>query len=146
MPEFKKLNRADLEKMTDVERKDYYKKYIDTLRLEEKQIKREIVVKAKQKEIENRKKVNHAMYLVAGELFNSEFTVPFLKSLSSKTRFTSRHTEDLNLLMESKGLGKVIKFIPCEETKKNKDKDKTKEEEKKEELKVEETSSKTKEL
>lgn len=145
MAKFKNLDRDEIEKMSETDRKNYYKKYIDSLLLEEKQIQRELVVKAKAKEIADRKKINHAMYLVAGELFNSEFAVPFLKSLSSKTRFTSRHTEDLNLLMESKGLGKVIKFIPCEETKKNKDKDKTKEEEKKEELKVEETSSKMKE-
>lgn len=145
MAKFKNLDRDEIEKMSETDRKNYYKKYIDSLLLEEKQIQRELVVKAKAKEIADRKKINHAMYLVAGELFNSEFAVPFLKSLSSKTRFMSRHTEDLNLLMESKGLGNVIKFIPCEETKKNKDKDKTKEEEKKEELKVEETSSKTKE-
>ncbi len=126
MAEFKKKSRLELEKMTEIERKDYYKKYIDSLRLEEKQLKRQLVVKAKQTEIENRKRVNHAMYLVAGELFNSEYAVPFLKSLSSKTRFTSRHTEDLNLLMTSKGLDKIIKFTPCEETKKDKDKSESK--------------------
>ena len=66
----------------------------------------------------NRKKVNHAMYLVAGELFNSEYALPFLKDLAAKTRFTSRHTEDLNLLMEAKGYGQVVKFIACQDTKK----------------------------
>lgn len=145
MAEVKKLNRAELEKMSEIERKNYYKRYIDSLRLEEKQIKRELVVKAKQKEIENRKKINHAMFLIAGELFNSKFAVDFLKDLSSRTRFTSRHTEDLNLLMESKGLSKVIQFIPCTETKKNNDKENSTEETK-EKHKVEEPSSKTKEL
>lgn len=138
MAEIKKLNRDELEKMSETERKNYYKKYIDSLLLEEKQIKRELVVKAKEKEIANRKKINHAMFLVAGELFNSEHAVPFLKDLASTTRFTARHTEDLNLLMEAKGLANIIKFIPCLETKK--DKDKAKEAEN-----VEETPSESKE-
>ncbi len=139
MAEFKKLDRDELEKMSETERKNYYKKYIDSLLLEEKQIQRELVVKAKEKEIANRKKINHAMFLVAGELFtNLDVAVPFLKDLASKTRFTARHTEDLNLLMEAKGLANIIKFIPCLETKK--DKDKAKEEEN-----VEETPSESKE-
>lgn len=138
MAEIKKLNRDELEKMSETERKNYYKKYIDSLLLEEKQIKRELVVKAKAKEIADRKKINHAMFLVAGELFNSEYAVPFLKDLASKTRFTSRHTEDLNLLMESKGLANVVKFIPCSEPKKV-------QEESKEEDKVEETPSESEE-
>lgn len=138
MAEIKKLNRDELEKMSETERKNYYKKYIDSLLLEEKQIKRELVVKAKAKEIADRKKINHAMFLVAGELFNSEHAVPFLKDLASTTRFTARHTEDLNLLMEAKGLANIIKFIPCLETKK--DKDKAKEAEN-----VEETPSESKE-
>lgn len=144
MAEVKRLNSTEIEKLSETERKAYYKSLVDALRLEEKKIKRELVV-IKQKEIFDRKRINHAMFLVAGELFNSKFAVDFLKDLSSRTRFTARHTEDLNLLMESKGLDKVIKFIPCEELKKNKDKDNTKEEEKKEESKVEEPSSKTKE-
>ena len=138
MAEFKKLDRDELEKMSETERKNYYKKYIDSLLLEEKQIQRELVVKAKEKEIANRKKINHAMFLVAGELFNSEHAVPFLKDLASTTRFTARHTEDLNLLMEAKGLANIIKFVPCLETKK--DKDKAKEAEN-----VEETPSESKE-
>ena len=53
----------------------------------------ELVVKAKEKEIANRKKINHAMFLVTGELFtNLDVAVPFLKDLASKTRFTARHT------------------------------------------------------
>ena len=138
MAEIKKLNRDELEKMSETERKNYYKKYIDSLLLEEKQIKRELVVKAKAKEIADRKKINHAMFLVAGELFNSEYAVPFLMDLASKTRFTVRHTEDLNLLMESKGLANVVKFIPCSEPKKV-------QEESKEEDKVEETPSESEE-
>ena len=140
MAEIKRLSREAIEKLSEADRKKYYKSLIDSLRLEEKKIKRDLVVKAKQKEIADRKKINHAMFLVAGELFNSEYAVPFLKNLASKTRFTTRHTEDLNLLMESKGLDKVIKFIPCEEPKKNKDNSK---EEAKEKPKVEEPSSKT---
>lgn len=57
MAEIKKLNRDELEKMSETERKNYYKKYIDSLLLEEKQIKRELVVKAKAKEIADRKKI-----------------------------------------------------------------------------------------
>lgn len=148
MAEFKKLDRGELEKMSETERKNYYKKYIDSLLLEEKQIQRELVVKAKEKEIANRKKINHAMFLVAGELFNSEHAVPFLKDLASTTRFTARHTEDLNLLMEAKGLSNIIKFIPCLETKKDKDKAKEEDKEKDNDEKaenVEETPSESKE-
>lgn len=149
MAEIKKLNRDELEKMSETERKNYYKKYIDSLLLEEKQIKRELVVKAKAKEIADRKKINHAMFLVAGELFtNLDVAVPFLKDLASKTRFTARHTEDLNLLMEAKGLANVVKFIPCLETKKDKDKAKEEDKEKGNDEKaenVEETPSESKE-
>lgn len=80
--------------------------------------------KAKVKEAEDRKKINHAKYIVAGEFLNSNYAVDFLKELAAKTRFTKRHTEDLNLLMQSLGYGNAIVFIPAPESK-IKDKEKT---------------------
>lgn len=143
MSKFKILSQKELDMLSGEKRKKYLKEYEDYLKA---RIAIELREKAEFEKIQkakNKKRINHGMFLVAGELFNSKFAVDFLKDLSSRTRFTARHTEDLNLLMESKGLGKVIKFIPCEEPKKDKDKPK---EENRETLKVEEPSSKTKEL
>lgn len=139
MPKFKILSQKELDMLSDEKRKKYLKEYEDYLKA---RIAIELREKAEFEKIQkakNKKRINHGMFLVAGSLFNNpEFAVPFLKDLSSKTRFTSRHTEDLNLLMEAKGLANVIKFTPCQEPKKDTDK-------KKEEDKVEETPSEAKE-
>ena len=121
MAEIKRLKQKEIEAMSDAERKNYYKTLIDDLKLEQKKINRTLAEKAKQQETENRKRINHAKYLVAGELLSSDYAVTFLKDLASKTRFTKRHTEDLNLLMESLGYGNVIVFTPAPEEKKEKE-------------------------
>ena len=123
MEEFKILSQKELKTLSQDELKAYYKKYEDHLKAK---MKIELRDKADYEKLQiqkNRKKINHAMYLVAGELFNSEYALPFLKDLAMKTRFTSRHTEDLNLLMESKGLAGVVKFIPCHGIKEEKKKE-----------------------
>lgn len=118
MEEFKIKSRKELAALSQEELKAYYKNYEDYLKAKMKKELREKAEYEKVQAVKNRKKINHAMYLVAGELFNSEYALPFLKDLAMRTRFTSRHTEDLNLLMEAKGLAGVVKFIPCSVTKK----------------------------
>lgn len=121
MEQFKILTQKELKALSQEETKAYYKKYEDYLKTKMAIELREKAEYEKVQAEKNRKKVNHAMYLVAGELFNSEYVLPFLKDLAAKTRFTSRHTEDLNLLMEAKGYGQVVKFIACQDTKKKKE-------------------------
>lgn len=121
MEQFKILTQKELKALSQEETKAYYKKYEDYLKTKMAIELREEAEYEKVQAEKNRKKVNHAMYLVAGELFNSEYALPFLKDLAAKTRFTSRHTEDLNLLMEAKGYGQVVKFIACQDTKKKKE-------------------------
>ena len=118
MEEFKIKSRKELAVLSQEELKAYYKNYEDYLKAKLKKELREKAEYEKVQAVKNRKKINHAMYLVAGELFNSEYALPFLKDLAMRTRFTSRHTEDLNLLMEAKGLSGVVKFTPCSVTKK----------------------------
>ncbi len=115
MEEFKIKSRKELAALSQEELKAYYKNYEDYLKAK---MKKELREKAEYEKVQAVKNINHAMYLVAGELFNSEYALPFLKDLAMRTRFTSRHTEDLNLLMEAKGLAGVVKFIPCSVTKK----------------------------
>lgn len=115
MAEKKRLKEKDIEAMSETERKNYYKELIDSLRLEEKKINRTLAEKAKQQEIENRKRINHAKFIIAGELLNSNYAVDFLKDLASKTRYTKRHTEDLNLLMTSLGYADAIVFTEASE-------------------------------
>lgn len=120
MAEIKRLKPKEVEALSEIERKNYYKALIDSLKLEEKQINREIAERAKKQEVENRKRINHAKYLVAGELLASGYAVTFLKELAAKSRFTKRHTDDLNLLMESLGYSEMIRFIPMKEEEKGK--------------------------
>ena len=127
MDEIKILSRKDLKNLSSEEIKKHYKEYQDYLKT---QLTINLRDKAEFEVIDKnnkRKKINHALYIVAAELLsNPEFAIPFLKDLSSKTRFTERHTNDLNLLMESKGLDKVIKFTPCQIPEKKKTKDNSK--------------------
>ena len=116
MEEFKILSQKEIKTLSQEETKIYYKKYQDYLKAALAKDLRDKAEHEKVQKEKDRKKINHAMYLVAGELFNSEYAMPFLKDLSMKTRFTARHTEDLNLLMKEKGYGEIIKFIPSHET------------------------------
>ena len=125
MEEFNVLSLKEIKKLSPEEIKKYYKEREDFLKSQLKINLRDKAEIEKAEKNKNKTKINHAMFLVAGELFKSEYAVKFLSELASKTRFTARHTDDLNLLMKAKGLDKIIKFSPCLETKKEKDKSKS---------------------
>ncbi len=121
MEKFTVLSLKEIKALSSEEIKKYYRQYQDFLNGQLKINLRDKAEIEKAEKNKNKSRLNHAMFLIAGEFLRSESAVPFLKELASKTRFTARHTEDLNLLMESKGLDKIIKFTPCLEPKKNMD-------------------------
>lgn len=110
--QLKVLKQNEIDALSETERKAYFLAMKDSLELEQKRLQRQAKIKAKQDEVADRKRLNHAKFLIAGELLASDQAVPFLKDLAGRTRFTKRHTDDLNLLMESLGFASVIKFIP----------------------------------
>lgn len=126
MEEFTVLSLKEIKKLSPEEIKKYYKEREDFLKSQLKINLRDKAEIEKAEKNKNKTKINHAMFLVAGELFKSEYAVKFLTELASNTRFTARHTDDLNLLMKSKGLDKIVKFTPCLEPKKAMDNSKSK--------------------
>ena len=119
MEGIKLLKPKEIAALSDEERKNYYKAQIDFLKKQEKGINREIAEKKRLMEANNRKRINHAKYLIAGELINSKYVISFLKDLSASTRFKKKDAEDLNLLMESLGYSSSIKFLQIPEEKQN---------------------------
>lgn len=119
MEGIKLLKPKEIAALSDEERKNYYKAQIDFLKKQEKGINREIAEKKRLIEANNRKRINHAKYLIAGELINSKYVISFLKDLSASTRFKKKDAEDLNLLMESLGYSNSIKFLQIPEEKEN---------------------------
>lgn len=125
MEKFTVLSLKEIKALSPEEIKKYYRQYQDFLNGQLKINLRDKAEIEKAEKNKNKTRLNHAMFLIAGEFLKSENAVPFLKELALKTRFTARHTDDLNLLMEAKGFDKIIKFTPCLEIKKEKDKSKS---------------------
>lgn len=112
MSNLKTLSKKEILTLSEIDRKNYFKQKMDELKKVQKEINRDIAIQEKQNKAEKLKKINHAKFLIAGELLQSKYAISFLQELAAENRFSKRNTEDLNLLMEDLNYNHTIKFIP----------------------------------
>lgn len=110
MEKFKILSQKDRDSLTKDETKEYYKQLRAFLKEEEN---KELSVKAEREKAQNekdKKKKNHARFIIIGSFLKSELAVDYVKSLALSTLYEKRDAEALNLLMEELGWAGAIQF------------------------------------
>lgn len=110
MEKFKILSQKDRDSLTKDETKEYYKQLRAFLKEEEN---KELCVKAEREKAQNekdKKKKNHARFIIIGSFLKSELAVDYVKSLALSTLYEKRDAEALNLLMEELGWAGAIQF------------------------------------
>ena len=98
-----KLSKTKILSLSEDERKKYFDSQLEELRKEEKIIKQEINLRQNAEKTKNRSKVNHAKYIIAGELLDSPEGKAFLEKLSKTKKYQARSALGLNLLMAELG-------------------------------------------
>lgn len=98
-----KLSKTKILALSEDERKKYFDSLLAELRSEEKAIQADINQKANAEKAKNRSKVNHAKYIIAGELLDSPEGKAFLEKLSKTKKYQARSALGLNLLMAELG-------------------------------------------
>lgn len=118
MEQFKILSQKERDALTKDETKEYYKKLRAFLKETET---KELSAKAEREKVQSekdKKKKNHARFIIIGSFLKSDLAVDYVKSLAAGTLYEKRDAEALNLLMEELGWAGAIQFRAMLEPKK----------------------------
>lgn len=114
----KKLSKAKILELTEKKRDEYFKALTAELKDEEKSIKKALSRKENAEKKRNRAKVNHAKYVICGELLKSDMAERFLTKLAREKTFVPRTALGLNILMKELNFNIVFKVEKKETIKK----------------------------
>jgi len=105
---FKEKSEKAILAMTQEEQIKYWEEFQTYYKEQKKKIQKKISEKEKEENAKNKKKINHARFVLFGEMIKHQEIKNFIKKMSEQNSFSDKDKSDINLLM--KDLNWDIKF------------------------------------
>nr|CDL67112.1 unnamed protein product [uncultured bacterium]CRY94901.1 hypothetical protein [uncultured prokaryote] len=101
---FKEKSEKELLKLSKDEQIKYWEEFKEYYTQKKKDIQKKIRQTEQQQKQKNKKKIDHATFVLFGALIQSQSVKSCIAELSKNNSFTDREKEDINLLLESRGI------------------------------------------